>query len=117
MIAMTPQARALVAFSLATLVLTGHLNRLAFAAYAAAGQSLPQSDGGKLGLSLLTVVVAGGVLWFAHMAAGAAGEGWETTLSQAARLLALVGLLIAVLSTIGVLTSSDGTFYGTFSVG
>lgn len=117
MITMTPQARSLAAFTVATLLLTGHLNRLALAAFVASGQSLPQSQGGQFALSLLTVVLAGAVLWFAHASAAAGDDGWVTTLAQAAKLLAVLALVVAVLASIGVLTSSGQAFYGTFSLG
>jgi hypothetical protein len=117
MITMTPQARSVAAFTLATLLLTGHLNRLALAAFVASGQALPQTRDGQFALSLLTVVLAGAVLWFAHASAVAADDGWVTTLAQAARLLAVLGLVIAVLASIGALTSSGQAFYGTFSLG
>jgi hypothetical protein len=104
---MTPQARAVAAFTLAVLLLTGHLNRLAAAAYVATGGTLPGSDGGRLVLGLLTVLVAAGVLWFTHTAAVEELPGWQAHLAQAGRFLAAVGLVIAVLSTIAAITSNE----------
>ena len=45
MITMTPQARAIAAFTLGVLLIPGYLNRLAMAAYLAAGGDLPSGDG------------------------------------------------------------------------
>ena len=117
MITMTPQARAIAAFTLATLLITRFLNRLAFAAYVVVGGNLPGGRSGQFVLSLLTVVVAAGVLWFAHHAAEAGGPGWETNLAQVGRLLSVIALVIAVIATIAVLTNnSAGSFYGSFSL-
>jgi hypothetical protein len=116
MITVTPQARAIAAFTLAVLVVTGHLNRLAFAFYAVFGDAVPRDRSGQFILSLLTVVVAAAVLWIAHTAVvGAAGPDWHAHLAQAARVLAVVGLAIAVFATIGVGTSGEA-FYGSFSL-
>ena len=117
MLTMTPQARALVAFTAAVLLLTGHLNRIAFAIYGVFGDALPEDETGQFVLSLLTVVLAAGVLWFAHATLAASDSvGWDVSLTQAARVLALVGIVIAVLATISVLTN-DQPFFGTFSLG
>jgi hypothetical protein len=113
---LTPQARAVAAFTLAVLLLTGDLNRLAFALYAVTGADMPGGDGARLVLSLLTVVLAAAVLWLAHTTAEAGLPGWETNLAQVARLLAAIGIAIAVLATVAVLTN-DQPFFGTFSLG
>ena len=107
---MTPQARAVAAFSLAVLLLTGHLNLLAGAAYVAAGGSLPGSDVGRLTLGLLALAVAGGVLWFAHTTATADLAGWESSLAQAGRFLAAIGVAIAVLAMIAAITNNEPYF-------
>jgi uncharacterized membrane protein len=116
MITMTPQARAIAAFTLGVLLIPGYLNRLALSAYLAVGGDLPGGEGSQFVASLLTVVIAGGVLWFAHASVGEEGPGWETSLAQVGRLLAVIGLVVAVLATIAVLTS-DGPepFFGSFS--
>lgn len=117
MLTMTPQARALVAFTLAVLLITGHVNRIAFAFFAMFGDALPEDETGQFVLSLLTVVLAAGVLWFAHATATTGdAAGWDVNLAQAARVLALVGIVIAVLGTISVLTN-DQAFFGTFTLG
>jgi hypothetical protein len=113
MITMTSQARALAAFTLAVLLITGDLNRLAFALYAATGADMDGSDGARLVLSLLMLVLAAGVLWLAHAAAEAGQPGWDTNLAQVARVLAVIGVVISVLATIAVLTN-DEPFFGTF---
>jgi len=66
MITMTPQARAIAVFTLATLLITGHLNRLALAVFAATGGDVPGGRSQQFVMSLLTVLLAGAVLWFAH---------------------------------------------------
>ena len=115
MLTLTPQARAIAAFSLAVLLVPGYLNRIAFAAYTLFGGDLPGGKGSNFVLSLLTVVVAAGVLWLAHSAASSAGEGWDASLAQAARVLAVVGVVIAVLATIAVLTNNS-PYFGSFSL-
>lgn len=116
MLTMTPQARAVTGFALAVLLLTGDLNRLPYALYAAAGGDLPGGDGARLVLSLLTVALAAGVLWFAHVTAQAGEPGWDTSLAQVARVLALIGIVVSVFGTIAVLTN-DEPFSGMFSLG
>jgi hypothetical protein len=115
MISMTPQARAIAAFSLAVLLIPGYLNRLVLAAFFAVGADVPGGKTAHFVLSLLTVVLAAAVLWLAHTAAEAGGATWETSLAQAARLIAVIGVVIAVLATIAVLTN-DGQFFGTLSL-
>ena len=115
MITMTPQARAIAVSTLATLLITGHLNRLALAVFAATGSAIPGGRSQQFTMSLLTVVLAAGVLWFAHQTVAAGGPGWETNLAQAARFLAVIALIITVLATIATLTN-HGPFFGTFSL-
>ena len=116
MLTMTPQARAIAAFTLATLALIGWLNRLALTVYVTFGGDLPGSDGGRLALSLLIVALAAGVFWFAHTAAESGAAGWETSVAQAGRVLAALAVLIAVLATIAVFTG-DQPYYGGFTLG
>jgi hypothetical protein len=111
MLTMTPQARAIAAFTLATIALIGWLNRLAVTAYVTFGGDLAGGEGSQLVLGLLIVALAGGVFWFAHATAGSGVAGWETNLAQAGRILAGLALLVAVLATISVFTS-DRPFYG-----
>jgi hypothetical protein len=113
MLTMTPQARAIAAFTLAAMALIGWLNRLAFAAYLTFGGELPAGDGSQLVFSLLGLAVAGGAFWFAHSAAGAGAAGWETDLAQAGRVIAALALVVAVLATVGVFTG-DQSFYSGF---
>jgi len=115
MLTLTPQARAIAAFSLAVLLIPGYLNRLVLAAYLVTGADMPGGRTGHFVLSLLTVVLAAGVLWLAHSAAEGGGATWDTSLAQAARLIALLGVAIAVLATIAVLTN-DAPFFGTLSL-
>jgi hypothetical protein len=107
MVTMTPQARAIAAFTLAVLLITGDLIRLAAALYAASGADFPGGDGGRFALGILMVVLAAGVLWFAHSTAEGGPAGWETNLAQVARILAAIAVVVAVLATIAVLTSDD----------
>lgn len=115
MTTMTPQARAIAVFTLGTLLLTGHLNRLALAAYAASGSDIPGGRGQQFAMSLLTVLLAAAVLWFARQTVAEAPPGWAAGLAQAGGFLALIGLVIAVLATIATLTN-HGPFFGTFSL-
>jgi hypothetical protein len=117
MITMTPQARAIAAFTLAVLLVPGYLNRLAVAVYTLFGGDVTSDRTSQFVLSLLTVVVAVGVLWLTQTAVQGAGDGWETGLAQAARLVAMVGLVIAVLATVAVLTNGSSLFFGSFSLG
>jgi hypothetical protein len=117
MLTLTPQARAVLAFTLALLALIGWLNRPGFALYVMFGGDLPGGDGPRFVLSLLTVLIAGSVLWFAHVTAGAGAAGWETSLAQAARVLALIALATAVFATVAVLTNNSELFFGAFSLG
>ncbi len=117
MITTTLQARSVLVFTLAILALVGWLNRIAFAVYVMFGGNLSGGDAGRLVLSLLTVAVAGGVLWLAHTVAEAGGAGWETGLAQAARVLAMIAVLITVMGTIAVFTNDRTEFFGTFYVG
>ena len=112
MLTMTPQARAIAAFTLAAMALIGWLNRLAFAAYLTFGGELPAGDGSQLVFSLLGLAVAGGAFWFAHSAADA-GAGWQTDLAQAGRIVAALAVVVAVLATVGVFTG-DQSFYSGF---
>ena len=112
---MTPQARALTAFTLAVLLILGDLNRVAFAVYAAMGADAQSGEGARLVLSLLTVVLGVGVLWFAHVTTQAGQPGWETNLAQVARVLAVIGIAVSVLATIAVVTNDD-PFFGTFAL-
>ena len=115
MTTMTPQARAITVFTLGTLLLTGHLNRLALVIFAATGADIPGGRSQQFVMGLLTVVLAAAVLWFAHQTVAEAPAGWETSLAQAGRFLAMVALIIAVVATIATLTS-HGAVWGTFSL-
>jgi uncharacterized membrane protein len=116
MITLTPQARAVAAFTLAVLLITGDLNRVAFAVYSAFGGDGQSGEGARLVLGLLTVVLAAGVLWLAHTSAEAGQPGWDTNLAQVARVLAVIAIVISVLATIAALTNDD-PFAGYFSLG
>ena len=116
MLTMTPQARAIAAFTLAAMALIGWLNRLAVTTYVTFGGDLGGGEGGQLLLSLLIVVVAGGVFWFAHTTADAGDAGWETNLAQAGRVLAALAVIIAVLAVVAVFTGEQ-PYYGGFTLG
>jgi len=113
---MTSQARALAAFALAVLLVMGNLNRIAVVVYSIAGQEV---TGGvsRIVLSLLILAIAAAVLWLANSAAAAAvAGGWEQHVGQAARLLAWVGVAIAVVTTIAAL-AGHGPFVYSVSAG
>jgi hypothetical protein len=107
MLTLTPQARAIAAFTLSVLVVTGYLNRLAFAAFMVAGGDIPGARSGRLVLSLLTVLIAAAVFWLARTALQDAAPGWETSLAQVDRLVAVIGLVIAAPATLAVLTNDS----------
>ena len=111
---MTSQARALAAFALAVLLVMGNLNRLAVVVYSVASQDV-SGDASRIVLSLLILAIAAAVLWLANNAAtGAVAGGWDQHLGQAARLLALLGVAIAVVTVIAAL-AGHGPFV--YSVG
>jgi hypothetical protein len=112
MFTMTPQARSITAFTLAFLLLTGYLNRIAYAAIGFSGDSLSGRTGGTL-FSLLMGAVAIGLLVFAR-AASAAQEGWAQSLAEAAAVLIAVSLAIIVVNLFGFLIKGDEYFGGAF---
>ena len=111
MLTMTPQARAVAAFTLAVLLVMGDLYRLVYTVYGIFGDTVPADEPGRLVVGLLAVAVAAGVLWFAHLAATSADAGWHVNLAQAARVLALVGVAVAVFGTIGIFTADNGAHF------
>src|SRR5690242_17120330 len=99
MITMTPQARAIAAFSLALLLVTGNLNRVALVLFAMSGNN-GNGDAERLFLGLLIVATGLGVLWFANAAATLAstvpGGSWDLHVAQAARFLAVLGVVVTL---------------------
>jgi hypothetical protein len=120
MFTMTPQARAIAAFSLALLLVTGNLNRVALVVYSVSGNSL---DGAtpRVVISLLIVVTGLGVLWLANSAASLTsttpGGSWDLHVAQAARFLAVVGVLITLLILIASVTDNGLFFYSGLPTG
>ena len=112
MITLTPQARAIAAFTVAVLLLLGELNKIAFGIVLLFGSSYPDGRGGRFLTSLLLVAIAAAVVYFTMGAATAvaAGTGWDTHLAKAAVLVAVLGLVIAIVVGIGsVANNLDGS--------
>jgi len=118
MLTLTPQSRAIAAFTLAVLLIFGPLNRAALAIVLLFGSSFPDGRVGRLVSSVLLIGIAAGVTWFAMTTATLleAGTGWDTHLARAAVLVALVGLAIAIMVCVGsVANNTDGFPGGDFS--
>ncbi|RNL81289.1 hypothetical protein EFL95_02705 [Nocardioides marmorisolisilvae] len=111
---MTPQARAIAAFTIAVLLVMGQLNRIVAAFVVAFGDSYPSGRGGAFLTSLIAVAIAGLVTFNAVSAVGllASSPGWENHLARAAVLVALIGLMIAVLTGIAAVANSSGDMPG-----
>jgi hypothetical protein len=115
MLTLTPQARAVAAFALAVALLTSQLNRVTIAVLILFGNSYPHGRSGAFLTGLLLVAVGGAVVLFAMTAAkGLAGsKGWESSLAQAAILVAMVGLGINAVEAVGaVLHNDSGGLFG-----
>jgi hypothetical protein len=99
MIIVTPQARAIAAFTLAVLLVMGELNRIWVALVLLLGDSYPSGRGGLLLSTLVVTAVAVLVTAFAVMALNDTGRGatWDAHVAGAGVLVAAVGLLIVVL--------------------
>jgi len=119
MLTLTPQSRAIAAFTLAVLLLFGHLNRAALAVVLVFGSSYPDGRGGLFLTSAMTVAIAAAVAWFAMNTVGVVGAstGWDSHLARAAVVVAVVGLVIAIMLGIGSVANNTGGFPGGYGVG
>jgi hypothetical protein len=99
MVTLTPQARAVAAFTLSVLLVTGSLNRITYTVIGIFGDAFPQGRSGGFLAGLIATVVGIGVLALAMSAANQVSAGWEQSLAQAARVLAVIGLAIVVVTT------------------
>ncbi|MFL6158031.1 MAG: hypothetical protein ACJ72D_18220 [Marmoricola sp.] len=112
MLTLTPQARAIAAFTLAVLVLTAQLNRATIAVVLLFGDAFPAGRSGQFLAGLILVAVALMVLLFAMTAAkglsGGLPGGWESHLAQAAVLVAAVGLGIDVVTAVAGVLHDNG---------
>ena len=99
MVTLTPQARAVAAFTLSVLLLEGSLNRITVAFVGIFGDSFPQGRTGGFMVGLFAIAVALAVLGLAMSATSALASGWELNLAQVARILALIGLVIVIINT------------------
>jgi len=99
MITITPQARAIAAFTLAVLLVMGDLNRIWFAFVLLLGDSYPSGRGGQLLSALVVIAIALVVTAYAVATLNATGRGatWDSHLAGAAVLVAAAGMLIVVL--------------------
>ncbi|RNL60444.1 hypothetical protein EFK50_19120 [Nocardioides marmoriginsengisoli] len=100
MVTLTPQARAIAAFTLAVLLLLGSLNRISVTFIALFGDSFPMGRGGAFLAGMVATLVAGAVLALAMAAANGLTSGWELSLAQTARVLALIGFVLAVVNLV-----------------
>jgi hypothetical protein len=103
MITITPQARAIAAFTLAVLLVMGELNRVWFAFVLAIGDSYPSGRGGQLLSAIAVTAIAVAVAAYAVTALNATGRGttWDAHVAGAGVLVAAVGALIVVLLGLG----------------
>lgn len=99
MVTLTPQARAVAAFTLAILLVEGTLNRITVAFVGIFGDTFPEGSTGGFVVGLFSIAVGLAVLGLAMSAANGLTSGWELNLAQAARILALIGLVIVIIST------------------
>lgn len=109
MFTLTSQARAVAAFALGFLLASGELNRLGAALIATFDGNFGQDQ--LAATSAVNLVVGGVVLWFARQAARASTETWTAALAQAAGLLAMVGIGIAVLNLASALLQDGSSGY------
>ncbi|MGO4258898.1 hypothetical protein [Marmoricola sp. RAF53] len=107
MLTLTPQARAIAAFTLAVALLTGQLNRIAWATLLVIGDVLPAGRAGQFLISLVLVAVAAVTVAFALNASRGPVDGWALHLAQAAVVVAAVGLGIAALAAVGTLVDAN----------
>jgi hypothetical protein len=120
MITLTPQARAISAFTLAVLLVLGDLNKTVLGIVLLFGTSYPDGRVGQLLTNVMLIAIAAAVTWFAvtTVAAGGAGTGWDSHVARAAVLVGAVGLAITVMIGIGSVANNDtGVPGGTFSTG
>jgi hypothetical protein len=103
MITVTPQARAIAAFTLAVLLVMGNLNRIWFAFVLVLGDSYPSGRGGQFLSALVVTAIAVLVVVYAVAALNATGGDatWDAHLAGAGVLVAAVGVLIVVLLGFG----------------
>ena len=118
MLTLTPQARTIAAFTLAVLVVFGQLNKIAVGIVLVFGSSYPDGRAGRFLTGLIVIAIAAAVTFFAVQASNAAqaGPGWENHLAGAAVFVAVVGLVIAVVLTIGSVANNDAGIPGGYGV-
>ena len=114
MLTLTPQARAIAAFTISVLLVAGHLNRIVFGIVLLFGSSYPRGRGGAFLTTLMLIALAAAVTAFAVKATTSVGStpGWEGHLARAAVAVAVVGILIAVVLGIGVIANDAGGYPG-----
>ena len=111
MLTLSPQGRAVSAVLLAFLLVSGNLSRIGFAAVAVVDDTTSKDQ--FVVATILNLLIALAVFWFAGRAA-AGNEQWALGLTQAARVLAVVGLVITTLTLIAALSNdvTNGLYYG-----
>jgi hypothetical protein len=107
MLTLTPQARAVATFTLATLLIMGSLNRVGVAlvqAISPHGNISPKSA--AVVIALVTLALGLAVLVIASQSVTRLEPGWAHALAQAAVLLAVIGTGIAALDLVSALAGN-----------
>lgn len=115
MFTLTPQARAIAAFTIAVLMLTGQLRRITLGLVLLFGNAFPGGRSGQFLIALIMVAVATVVLVGTLSVSKtlsyprSSSTGWETHLAQAAVVVAALGLGIAALAGLGAVVNGTGS--------
>jgi hypothetical protein len=111
MLTLTPQARAIAAFTISVLLILGRLNKIAFAFVLTFGDSYPTGRGGQFLTSVLLIGIAGAATAFAVSAVNAVGasQGWDAHLARAAVVVGVLGVVMSVLIGIGSVANDSGS--------
>ncbi|MCW2753115.1 MAG: hypothetical protein JWQ32_526 [Marmoricola sp.] len=111
----TPQARALASVALGFALVAGYLARVGSYVMAVVARihNLSARSFG-VGDSIVMILIGVGVLWMATDAGRQLSGTWERAIAQAAQLLALAGIAIALLGLLAAVAAHDGgsSFYG-----
>lgn len=113
MLTLSAQGRAVSAFTLAFLLLTGALYRVG-AALTAVFDNDFTGRGHAAAAGTVTLLVGAGILWLAVQATASAPDTWTRALAEAARVLAVVGVIIAALALLSTLTHDDPSPFLTY---
>ncbi|MCW2856483.1 MAG: hypothetical protein JWR52_2098 [Marmoricola sp.] len=105
----TPQARTLVSIALGFALVAGYLARVGSYVMAVVAR-VHDLSGRSLGVgeSIVTILIGVGVLWMATDAGRQLSGTWERATAQAAQLLAVAGIAIALLGLLAAVAAHDG---------